>query len=183
MSGKKIEKVTRYVENKGRGKVVIVDSAISVQDFPSKTAEGKQAIGIYATPVEVVKGKLKGFEGMVKARHSHQLNILSVEEYEKKVAELKEAAKAPPSETEETESPPSGPTEKDIFDAAMSGGDDEIMAYMEAYPEGQYTNDVIERSTFLTAKVNNTKKAFTDYMKKYPQGKYVNEVNQLLGTN
>ena len=188
MSKDKVEKITLYVENNGRGKVTIVDSKISIQDFPAFTKEGKKAIGVYATPVDVMENGLKGFVGMVKVRHPHQLNILSAEEYEATRKKALSLAKAKAKEPEEPETTIiQDPTqdelmEKEFYDAAMTGEGKEIDDYMSAYPEGKYNNDVIERSVFLTAKANNTKKSLNDYLKKYPQGKYVQEVNTLLAS-
>ena len=177
MSEDKIEMITLYVENKGRGKALIVDSNISVQSFPSTNKEGKKSVGINAIKVEMPETNLEAFEGMVKVHYPHQLNILSAEEYE-------EIKVTPASDEDESKStPPNLDDEKEklVYESAMSGGDEEILLYMNDYPEGQYFAEVEEWGDFLDAKETNDEKTYTAFLEKYPEGKYSADVKTLLG--
>lgn len=165
----KIKKIAVYVENMGLGKASIADSFVSVTDFPNKK-EGKQAVGVMATKTEMPESHLKAFTGMLEAHYPHQLNILSKEEYEakKKSGFAEESQKTAESQ------------EKELYDAAMNGGDSEVGAYMDAYQNGARTDEVHERSVFLDAKTNDTKKSYKEYLEYFPAGQYVDEVTNLL---
>ena len=193
MSKEKVEIITVYVENKGRGKASIADSAISVQEFPNKI-EGKQAVGVLAIKVEMPKGHLKAFDGLLKAHYPHQLNILSVEEYEaakkaaretaKKAAkEVREAAEKDNPEDQKEPVNPDVEMEKQFYEAAMNGGDDEILAYLDAYPgvTGAHSAEVQDRSAYVDARAANTVESYEKYLKDYPNGIYTEEVKKLFG--
>jgi len=62
----------------------------------------------------------------------------------------------------------------------MSGGDDEILAYLEAYKNGARTSEVQERAAYLDAKAKNSKKVFGDFMGRYNKSRYSEEIKTLM---
>ncbi|MCK5611240.1 hypothetical protein KAR91_55735 [Candidatus Pacearchaeota archaeon] len=169
----KVEMITVYVENKGKGKMSIADSLLSVQEFPNKK-EGEQAVGIFATKTKLPKDHLKALVGVLDAHYPHQANVLSEKEYK----DFKKGKAAPPKA--QNTGPSAEEQEEKLYKAAMSGGDDEILAYLEAYQNGPHAGEVQERVVYLDAKAKNTKKAYSDFLKKYPKGPYSEEIKTIL---
>ncbi len=225
----KDKKIRVYVENHGRGKAAILDSRISVNEYPSKN-DGKPAIGLNATPAEISESFLDTFEALAAKLYPNQLNVLTEEEFEalkggdeeeekededegqdddpgdqsEKGDEEPIADDSGKSEVEPTEEKPpvkpdydalesetgekqddAGPSpeekmENEFFRDAITGDEDQILAYMEHYPEGKYINQVEERSDFLDAKKKGTKKSLREFLKRYPQGQFAKEADSIL---
>lgn len=185
---KKIEMITVYVENMGSGKMSVADSFLSVRDFPNRK-EGQQAVGIFATPVEMPKSHLKAFNDVLDAHYPHQANILSVEEYK---AARKEALSVKPEVQEDSgakaetkDNPDAEAVKKQLFDAAMNGGDEELLAYWNAYPakDDEHHAEIQERSAYIDARAKDTQEVYESFLKEYPEGIYAADVKNILETN
>lgn len=175
----KIKKIKVYVENKGRGKATIVDSNISVQDFPAKNSDGKKSVGIYAIEVEMPESNLKAFKGMAEVHYPHQLNVLSETKFKelrtKEVVEAEEKKRSSEKEVERLK-------EIQLYEAAMKGADTEVLAYLEKYPDmkDEHGDNVRERTVYLDVKTKNTKKAYDEFLNKHPKSKYSEEIKTLM---
>lgn len=176
------EKIAVYVENKGRGKVSIADSNITVQDFPAYK-EGIEAIGINATKTEMLESHLLAFQGMVDVHFSNQLNVLSEDEYKAKKNEEESGAEI------ESESDFEEDGEEGTEEESNEGGEvveteeSKVTASTEEQQESEQPSEKImseDEAAFLVAEKRGSKKALKKFIKDYPESQFVKEAQALI---